>query len=58
MAFPSSARSRQSRTVQNHPELARVMTYGLVDEGFGPASMFDLPVPEAAISHAVMNPLG
>jgi hypothetical protein len=56
--YDNQARRGEQQVVQNHPDLARAITYGLIDEGFDPAYMLDLPVPEAGIGHAVMNPLG
>jgi Catalytic LigB subunit of aromatic ring-opening dioxygenase len=41
-----------------HPGLAKAVLLGLLERGFDPAFMMDLPKPDHGMSHAVMTPLG
>ncbi len=45
------------REVPGHPGLGVALLTGLLDRGFDPAFMMDVPKPEKGMCHAIMRPL-
>jgi len=54
-AAPTAAPPMQ--TVTAHPGLATHLLMGMLQSGYDPAFMMELPKPERGMCHAVMNPL-
>lgn len=54
---PEGAAANWSKTVPGHPGMATHLLLGLLDSGFDPAFMTELPRPDRGMSHAVMHPL-
>jgi hypothetical protein len=52
-----SGSANSSMTAPGHPGLAKHLLLGLLDAGFDPAFMTELPRPDRGMSHAVMHPL-
>ena len=45
-------------TIPARPELAKALQFGLMDAGFDPAFMLDLPNKDIGMGHAFMRPMG
>jgi hypothetical protein len=57
-AQSSTKEIEEQQVVNGHPELAKALLYGLVEEGFDPGFSLNLPNPERGLGHGWMYPLG